>query len=83
MKRPVIANIPDATPETSFTEHTKVAKKKISAARKNAVRKSYSMATDDVSYIEKMALKLGQKRGKPVSESEALRTIINEHRSDQ
>lgn len=82
MKKPVIANIPDATPETSFTEHTKVAKKRISVARKKAVRKSYSMAADDVSYIEKMALKLGQKRGKSMTESEALRVIISEHRGD-
>ncbi len=79
MKQPKIASIPAATPETSFTERAKVAKK-IEKSGGGAVKRSYSMQSKDVNYNEKLALKLGQKRGKSMSSSEALRTIINDHR---
>ena len=82
MKRPVIANIPDPTPETSFTERAKIAKKAHPPGSK-AVRKSYSLTQKDVSYIEKLALELGMERGKSMNDSEALRTIIDQHRASR
>lgn len=77
MKAPQIAAIPDATPETSFSERTKIAKKTAAAA----VKRSFSLGPDDATYIDKMALKLGQKRGKSMTASEALRSIISDHRA--
>ena len=80
MKKPQIAAIPDATPETSFTERAKVAKKKEAKPKGKAVKKSFSLTKTDLDYVEKLALKLGQKRGKSMSDSEALRAIIEHHR---
>ena len=83
MKRPAIANIPEPTPETSFTERARVAKKKALSVGSKAVRKSYSLTQEDVSYIEKLALELGMERGKSMNDSEALRTIIDQHRASR
>ncbi|NJN46008.1 MAG: hypothetical protein HC808_05465 [Candidatus Competibacteraceae bacterium] len=83
MKQPQIANIPDPTPETSFSERAKEAKRKQTKSGAKAVKKSFSLTADDVSFIEKLALKLGQKRGKSMTDSEALRTIIEFYRGQQ
>lgn len=79
MKSPKIVEIPDATPETSFSEQTKLAKKTHRTGAM-AVKRSFSMQPEDAAYIEKLALKLGQKRGKSMSSSAALRAIIHDHR---
>ena len=78
MKAPEIAKIPDAN-ETSFVERAKQAKKSTKAS-KGAKKISYSVYPDDEKYINSIALKLGQKRGKSMSASEALRLIVDEHR---
>ena len=79
MKSPKIASIPEATPETSFTERAKVAKK-ATKDKQQAVKISTSVHPDHVAYINKKALKLGKQRGKTVSTSEALRVLLDEHK---
>ena len=79
MKSPKIASIPDATPETSFTEKAKVAKKALKK-KETAVKISTSVHPEHVEYINKKALKLGKQRGKTVSTSEALRVLLDEHK---
>jgi len=83
MKKPKIAAIPDATVDTSFTERTKAAKKKAANPKGKAVKKSFSLTETDLTYVEKLALKLGQKRGKSMSDSEALRVIIQHHKQGE
>jgi len=80
MKAPVIAAIPEATPQTSFTEKVRQAKKVGPSATSGAVKRSFSIGADDADYIDSLALKLGAQRGKTMSVSEALRTIIADHR---
>ena len=82
MKAPKIAAIPDATPETSFTERAKAAKK----TQKNGapmVQKSFTISPDDVAFLEKAALDRGQKRGKSMNVSEALREVLGEARGQK
>ena len=80
MKAPVIAAIPEATPQTSFTEKVRQAKKASPPVTGGAVKRSFSIGADDADYIDSLALKLGTQRGKTMSVSEALRTIIADHR---
>lgn len=81
MKAPVIAAIPEATPQTSFTEKVRQAKKTNSVSERATVKRSFSIGADDADYIEALALRLGAKRGKTMPVSEALRAIINDHRN--
>ncbi len=80
MKAPIIATIPEATPQTSFTEKVKQAKKANSPVTRGVVKRSFSISADDADYIDSLALRLGVQRGKTMSVSEALRTIIADHR---
>lgn len=80
MKAPVIAAIPEATPQTSFTEKVRQAKKAGSPITGGAVKRSFSIGVDDADYIDSLALKLGAQRGKTMSVSEAVRAIIADHR---
>ena len=82
MKAPKIAAIPDATPETSFTERAKAAKKdkKKSEAM---VQKSFTISPKDVDFLEKQALSRGQKRKKSMNVSEALREVLAESRGQK
>lgn len=49
------------------------------AKKERAVKRSFTLHPDQVDYMEKLALKLGQKRGKSMTSSEALRVIISDH----
>jgi hypothetical protein len=44
------------------------------------VRKSFSLYSNEVEYVDALAVSLGQSRGKTMSASEALRVIINAHK---
>ncbi len=80
MKVPLLADIPNPTPETSFNERAKVAKlfEKTGGA---VLKRTFSLLPGDSEYVDAMALKLGQERGKPVNASSALRAIIEQHRA--
>lgn len=80
MKKPDLAAIPDPTPETSFAERAKAAKKDAVRKKSVAVKRSFTLLPEDDKYIDQIALKRGMERGKPMSASEALRHIIDEHR---
>lgn len=82
MKRPQLATLPDATPDTSFSEQTREIKK-VLKAEGNIKKQSYSIRPSDIAYIADKALKLGQERGKPATASEALRIILDEHRGQK
>ncbi len=82
MKAPKIAAIPDATTETSFTKRADKAKK-IEKSGAPMVQKSFTISPNDVAYLEKQALERGQKRGKSMNASEALREIMSEHRGQK
>jgi len=69
----------DTAKETADKKTTRTKTK--TREKQKTIKKSHTFTPDDVSYIEKLALKLGQKRGKSMPESEALRTIISEHRN--
>ena len=80
MKTPNLQAIPLPTPDTSMGEQAKEMAKKIKAAS-HAVKRSFTLAPDDVAYIDRLAVNEGSKRGKPMSASEALRIIIQRDRS--
>lgn len=82
MKAPKIAAIPDATPETSFSKRAEKAKKTIKTGGA-MVQKSFTISPEDNKYLESEALRRGQKRGKSMNASEALREIMSEHRGQK
>ncbi len=82
MKAPLIATIPDATPETSFTERAKKAKKTANSGGA-MVQKSFTISPEDVAFLEIQALDRGQKRGKSMNVSEALREVLTEARGQK
>lgn len=82
MKAPQIAAIPDATTQTSFSKRAEKAKK-VAKSGAPMVQKSFTISPEDAKYLESEALKRGQKRGKSMNASEALREIMGEHRGQK
>ncbi len=80
MKAPVLERIPEATANTSFSVKAKEVKQIVKASEK-VVKRSYSLKPNDAAYVEKIALSLTMKQGKPVTASAALRIILDEHRN--
>ena len=50
-------------------------------AQSETIRKTFTLYPNEASYIDAVAVQLGQERGKTMSASEALRVIINGHKS--
>lgn len=65
--------------ETSDKFSQKVAEVKADIGKTQP--KTYSLVKKDIDYISSIALKLGQKEGKPVSASKALALIIAGHKA--
>ena len=84
MKSPELAEIPEPTPDASFNERAKGVKDKAAKKPKSkaGVKLSISVHPDDETYINNLAMKLGKKRGKLMSASEAVRVMIDHHRTN-
>lgn len=77
MKRPNVLDLNEVQTPDKFVEE--VAEVKKQSAQLD--RKTYTLAKSDTAYINTQAVKLSQQRGKAVSASEALRSIIHEHKA--
>lgn len=75
MKKPNLQTVPTGN-NTKPLDKIKGRKVRKSESEK-AIKRSFSILPEHNAYIEKFALEEGQKRGKSMTASEALRLIIN------
>lgn len=83
MKAPNAQKFPDATPPAAKPASSRKTKPKPSnqnATKTEMVRCTHNLSTDATGKINAVALQMSQERGKMVSASEALRTIIDAYK---
>lgn len=85
MKKPNLQTVPTAAAKPEKVENP--IKSEVPKVRKSdgekVVKRSFSILPDHNDYIEQYALSEGQKRGKSMNASEALRHIINKARGQK
>ena len=80
MKAPKAQEFPNISAVRTEPEPTRKTAVKPAKAKLKTVRRSYNLSEDADKKVNALALKMSQERGKMVSASEAVRTIINAYR---
>lgn len=82
MKAPKAQEFPTTKAATTapVKQKTKAKPSNQNAEKPETVRRSYNLSVNADEKINAVALKMSQKRGKVVSASEALRTIVEAHK---